>query len=61
MFSRVGALLGRKPTSKAELSARSGKSPDGAIRMPSEGDGRYELVERQGRVAVTPDSRSQYL
>ncbi len=29
--------------------------------MPNEGDGCYELVERQGRVAVTPDSRSQYL
>ena len=47
--------------SKVELTAERGKSPDGAVRMPNQGDGRYELVERGGRVSATPDSWSQYM
>jgi radical SAM protein with 4Fe4S-binding SPASM domain len=61
MLSKVGALLGRKPTSKVELTSERGESPDGVVRMPNQGDGRYELVERGGRVSATPDSWSQYM
>ena len=36
-------------------------SPDGALSLVNEGDGRYEIVERAGRKAVTPEPWSQYL
>jgi radical SAM protein with 4Fe4S-binding SPASM domain len=38
-----------------------GASPDGLLRLVNEGDGRYEIVERAGRKAVTPEPWSQYL
>jgi radical SAM protein with 4Fe4S-binding SPASM domain len=61
MLDRVGALLGRRSGPKAVLEARNGRSQDGSLRMVNEGDGRYELVERQGRAAATPDRWSQYI
>ena len=36
-------------------------SADGALSLVNEGDGRYEIVERGGRLAVTPEPWSQYL
>lgn len=47
------------PGSVLELPRSS--SPDELVRLVGEGDGRYEIVERGGRSAVTPDSWSQYL
>jgi radical SAM protein with 4Fe4S-binding SPASM domain len=37
------------------------ESPDGSLSLANEGDGRYEIVERAGRKAVTPEPWSQYL
>lgn len=61
ILNRVEAWLGRRTGSGAELHARVGKSEDGTVRMANEGDGRYELVEREGRIAATPDKWSQYM
>jgi radical SAM protein with 4Fe4S-binding SPASM domain len=36
-------------------------SPDGALSLVNEGDGRYVIVDRGGRKAVTPEPWSQYL
>jgi radical SAM protein with 4Fe4S-binding SPASM domain len=36
-------------------------SPYGSLSLVNEGDGRYEIVERAGRKAVTPEPWSQYL
>ncbi len=61
IVDRVGAWLGRRATMRTELGVEQGRSPDGSLRMPNEGDGRYELVEKRGRTAATPDRWSQYL
>ncbi len=53
----------RRPTpsecSVVELPGEA--SSDGLLRLANEGDGRIEIVERDGRAAVTPDAWSQYL
>ena len=64
ILDRVGALLGhlgRGTEVGAELEVRSGKSPDGALQMVNDGDGRYELVDKDGRLGATPDRWSQYM
>jgi len=61
VLDRVSALLRRKAEVRTELSVEKGSSSDGSLRLMNEGDGRYELVERQGLTAATPDRHSQYL
>jgi radical SAM protein with 4Fe4S-binding SPASM domain len=63
VLDRVSALFlpRRKAEVRVELPVEKGSTSDGALRMMNEGDGRYELVERQGLTAATPDRYSQYL
>ncbi len=64
ILDRVGALLGhlgRGTEVGAKLEVRPGESPDGALQMVNEGDGRYELVDKGGRLGATPDRWSQYI
>ena len=45
----------------AELVLPRVASGDGAIELVNEGDGRYDIVDKAGRSAVTPEAWSQYL
>lgn len=61
MLRKVGTLLARRGSSETALTLPAGASPHGGLHLANEGDGRYVLVEKQGRVAATPESWSQYI
>jgi radical SAM protein with 4Fe4S-binding SPASM domain len=54
-------LLRRNVSSEVVLELPREASRDGALRLVNEGDGRFEVVEKAGRSAVTPDRWSQYV
>ena len=62
MATLIDRVLGRTGSSTvAELLPPSVASVDGAIELVNEGDGRYDIVDKAGRPAVTPEAWSQYL
>ena len=62
MATLIDRVLGRAPASSAvELALPKEASPDGALRLLNEGDGRYDIVEKDGRPAATPEAWAQYL
>ncbi|MGH9332949.1 MAG: hypothetical protein ACRD21_04280, partial [Vicinamibacteria bacterium] len=61
MATLIERVLGRSSGADSDLLLPSEASRDGSIRLVNEGDGRYEIVERGGRKAVTPDRWSQYV
>ncbi|MCH9046326.1 MAG: hypothetical protein IIA40_09480, partial [SAR324 cluster bacterium] len=60
MTTLLDRVLGRTPgTVGAELVLPDEGSA--LLRLVNEGDGRYDIVEKGGRAAVTPEAWSQYL
>ncbi len=62
MATLIDRVLGRGArTEEIAVTLPDEVSPCGSLRLVNEGDGRYDLVERSGRSAVTPEAWSQYL
>jgi MoaA/NifB/PqqE/SkfB family radical SAM enzyme len=61
-LSRLGSTLGRLLHGPDHLELVVGpEGPRGEIAVPREGDGRWEVVQAQGRPCLAPDESSYYL
>ncbi|HXV59046.1 MAG TPA: radical SAM protein [Vicinamibacteria bacterium] len=61
MTTLIERVLRRPAAASTELLLPQTESADANLRLANEGDGRYDIVERGGRAAVTPEGWSQYL
>jgi len=62
MATLIDRVFGRAPDAQAVvLSLPDEVTSCGSLRLVNEGDGRYDIVERDSRTAVTPEAWSQYL
>src|SRR3989304_3556402 len=61
MSTLLDRVLRKSASTEVVLELPREVSEGGALRLVNEGDGRYEIVERAGRKAVTPEPWSQYL
>jgi len=62
-LGRLGAAIGRWIGGRPqEAQCRVGpEGPEGSLRIPSDGDGRWKLIDVRGRPALEPDESSYYL
>src|SRR3990170_163123 len=61
MSTLLDRVLRKSASTDVVLELPRDSSECGGLRLVNEGDGRYEIVERAGRKAVTPEPWSQYL